>query len=212
MIAQENVKLVAFLFHHRLRCIVDWEITRVHEDTVHLLAGQKRLKDEYKDPDVLPKINKSDMTGMMEVIKEYLRPHLDIMKAPLAYIIRKTITVQVYGDYLAYTTPDNKMITSMLHLPPDKKLLLEKNAQSVQACTAEYKIDNRSDYDILDQICKDTDLYPYVKQYTSKRDGRRAYYAIHSRWLGLNHVNATASKAKMALQTSTYDGEKKAWN
>ena len=26
------------------------------EDTVHLIAGQTRLEDEYKDPDVLPKV------------------------------------------------------------------------------------------------------------------------------------------------------------
>ena len=67
-------------------------------------------------------------------------------------------------------------------------------------------------YDILDQICKDTDLYPYIKQHKSKREGIGAFYAIHSRWLGPNHVNATASEAEMALQMSMYDGEKRAWN
>ena len=55
-------------------------------------------------------------------------------------------------------------------------------------------------YDILNQIYKDTDLYPYVKQHKSKRDGRGAFYAIYSRWLVLNHVNVTASEAEMALQ------------
>ena len=60
VIAQENLKLAAFLFHHRWRCTLDWEITEVDKGTVHLLAGQKKLKDEYKDPDLLPKINKSD--------------------------------------------------------------------------------------------------------------------------------------------------------
>ena len=45
----------------------------MHENTVHMLAGQKKLEDAYKDPDVLPNINKSDMAGMMEAIKEYLR-------------------------------------------------------------------------------------------------------------------------------------------
>ena len=58
----------------------------------------------------------------------------------------------------------------------------------------------------------DTDLYPYVKQHKSKRDSRGAFYAIHSRGLGLNHVNMTATEAEMALQTSTYDSEKRAWN
>ena len=77
---------------------------------------------------------------------------------------------------------------------------------------AEYEVDNRTVYGILDQICKDTDLYPYVKHQKSKRDSRGAFYAIHSKWPGPNYVNATASKAKMDLQMSMYDGEKKAWN
>ena len=80
------------------------------------------------------------------------------------------------GDYPSYVTPDNKMITRMLHLPPDKnKLLLEKDIQRVQVHMAEWVIDNRMVYDILDQICKDTDLYPYVKQHKPKRYSRGAF-------------------------------------
>ena len=62
------------------------------EDRVQLLAGQNRLEDNYRDPNMVPKANKADMTGMMEVIDQYLRLHC-IMRAPLAYIIRKAITV-----------------------------------------------------------------------------------------------------------------------
>ena len=65
MIAQENLKLAIFLFHHRWRCTLDWERKEADEETVHLLADQKKLDDEYKDPDVLLKINKSDMAGTM---------------------------------------------------------------------------------------------------------------------------------------------------
>ena len=70
VIAQENLKLAAFLFHHRWRCTLDWEITGVKKETVHFLAGQKKLKDKYKDFNVLLKINKSDMAGTMVSIKE----------------------------------------------------------------------------------------------------------------------------------------------
>ena len=66
----------------------------VCEVTILLLAGQKRFEDEYKDPDVLPKINKADMVETMEPIKEYLRSYHVVIIAPLTYIIRKTITVQ----------------------------------------------------------------------------------------------------------------------
>ena len=41
--------------------------------------------------------------------------------------------------------------------------------------------------------------------------GRRGFYAIHSRWLDPNLVNATASEAELALQMSMYDEEKNLW-
>ena len=83
VIAQENLKLAAFLFHHRWRCTLDWEIMGVDEGTVCLMAGQKKLKDEYKDPNLLLKVNKCDMTGMIEAIKEYLRSCHGVIWAPL---------------------------------------------------------------------------------------------------------------------------------
>ena len=48
------------------------------------------------------------------------------MRAPLAYVTRKNIIVEMHDDYPQYVTPDDKMIIRMLQLPPDKnKLLLE---------------------------------------------------------------------------------------
>ena len=41
---------------------------KVSEDTVHLLAGQQMLEDEYKDPVMLTKINEADMAGTIEAI------------------------------------------------------------------------------------------------------------------------------------------------
>ena len=64
----------------------------------------------------------------------------------------------------------------------------------------------------MDQICKDGDLYPYVKQHKSKKDQRGTFYAIYSRWLSPNHVTMIASEAEMALEISMYDGEKRTWN
>ena len=168
---------------------------------------------QVQKPDVLPKVNKADMAGTMECIKEYLRSHYSVIRAPFVYVIRKTTSVQFCGNLSKYSTPDNEMITRILHPPTDKnRLHNEQRAQSVKEHTSKYEIDNRSVYDILDQINKDTDLYQYIKQHKSKSDGRGSFYAIHSRFLGLNHDSATASEAKFVLQMSMYDGEKKTWN
>ena len=85
---------------------------------MHLLADQKRLKDEYKDSEVLPKVNTANMAGTIKVIEEYLRSCCGIIILPLAYVMRKTIIVQTYGDYPKYMTPCDEMINGMLHLPP----------------------------------------------------------------------------------------------
>ena len=82
------------------------------------------------------------------------------MRAPHAYVFKKTIIVLTYGYYPKYVTPDDKMITIMLHLPLDKsKLHSKKSVWSTKKNTIEYKM-----YDILDQICKDNDLHLYAKQ------------------------------------------------
>ena len=120
VIAQENLKLAIFIFHYRWRCNLDWEITGVNEDTVCLMMGQKKLKDEYKDPNMLPKINKSDVAVMMEAIKEQLRSCHSVTRAPSVYITRKTVKVQTYGDHPLYATSGNEMIARMLHLPADE--------------------------------------------------------------------------------------------
>ena len=81
---------------------------------------------------MLQKINTSDMTRMIEAIKEYFRSHQGVITTPLVYIIMKTIIVETYGVYPMYATPDDEMISRMLHLPHNKnKLLSEKDAQSV---------------------------------------------------------------------------------
>ena len=67
-------------------------------------------------------------------------------------------------------------------------------------------------YAILDLICKDTDLYPYVKKFKMCHDGTGLYYTIYFRWLNPNHMISMALEAKAALQTLTYDREMKIWN
>ena len=96
--------------------------------------------------------NNADIAGTIEFIKECLKLCHSVVRAPHAYIIRKTIIVLTYGKDQVYTNPYNKIITSILHLTPDKnKLHNEQSAPSVKEHAAEYEIGNRSVYDILDQ-------------------------------------------------------------
>ena len=61
----------------------------VSEDTGCLIEGQNRLEDKYKNPDVLLKVNKANIAGMMEAIKGYLRLYHGVVRAPLVDVITK---------------------------------------------------------------------------------------------------------------------------
>ena len=66
----------------------------MQEITVCLIAGQERLKDDYKDPDV------QNNAGY----QRFSRLHHVVIRAHLAQVISKTIIIQTYGDYPKYAT------------------------------------------------------------------------------------------------------------
>ena len=66
---QENLKLATFLFHGRWLCTLDWKDRGVQEETVHKLAGKKKLEDEHRDPDILHKVNETNMAETKEASK-----------------------------------------------------------------------------------------------------------------------------------------------
>ena len=107
-----------------------------------------RFHDACTDPDILPDVNNAKMAGTMKVIKEYLHSCHGIMRAPFAYVIRKTTIVQTCGDYPKCVSPDDEIFARMLHLPPENnKLYGEKIAQSVKEA---YSRVQNNIYNILD--------------------------------------------------------------
>ena len=132
----------------------------------------------------------------MEFVEEYLRSCCGVMRASLAYIIRKAITVQTYAITLSmqvlimkwsagcYTHPKTRINCTM------SKMYSQSRAYG--------RVQNR-------QKCLWHPRSDLQGQHKSKRDGTGTFYAIHSRWGGPNHVNTTASKAEMSLLMFTYE-------
>ena len=115
------------------------EVKEVQEETVSKFRSQMKLVDEQKDPDLLPKVNKTNMAGMIEAIKTYLSSCYGVKRMPLTYIIRKTIVIQTDITYLQCT------ITMMLHLPMEQnKLCSEEAASSRKQHKVAYRINNRA--------------------------------------------------------------------
>ena len=105
------------------------------------------------------KVNKADMAGMMETIKEYFRSCNSVVRAPLAFLIRKTIIVKTYSDFSKHVTFDDKMMIKMLHLSQDKNKYLLWIVITVQSRRIRKGKKVMTELFMThDQICKDKDL------------------------------------------------------
>ena len=65
---------------------------------------------------------------------------------------------------------------------------------------------------MLDLLCRESDLNPYLKKQKAKTVWLRGYLCHLSAIARPNHINAITSESENALQVSTYDCEKKGWN
>ena len=87
----------------------------------------------------------------------------------------------MYGNLSQYKTCDNEVIASMLHIPKGlNSECIQKNVKCNIVCTASYDMNDIRVFEILDSICKDTVLHPYVKQYRFGSNGQGAFHAIHA--------------------------------
>ena len=64
---------------------MEWDIKDVLNETVWDQTDQKKFDSKYKDPDILPKVNKADMVERMVAIKEYLRSCHSVKEFLLKY-------------------------------------------------------------------------------------------------------------------------------
>jgi hypothetical protein len=64
----------------------------------------------------------------------------------------------------------------------------------------------------LSWVTRDEKCSMYVKALQRRCHGRGAFVALHTHYLGANHVNNMASKAKSKLAKSLYHGEKRRYN
>ena len=73
-----------------------------------------------------------------------------------------------------------EMIVNMLHVPIYVKNKTFNTLEIRPGHTETYWLDNRMVYDILDQICKDKDLYLYARKFKASHDRNGACYVFHS--------------------------------
>ena len=68
----EVSEFAIFIIKHWQKCYLSNEVDNLKEDTIISLQGQKKLEDDYVQPDDLPKIDKFDEAVTMGEIERIL--------------------------------------------------------------------------------------------------------------------------------------------
>jgi hypothetical protein len=206
MIAQkseQNMRLASYTVRHHHRISRTTNVGAMNPTSVRRLRELKAKEDgRLPDPPATPKIDQKNWPKTMDAIQDYFMSVLGESKAPLAYVIRDIAEVQdEHADAPTnYTTPEDEMVARMPHQDANGAFL------------PTYIHDRSKVWQTIAEICIDHSCWTYVKPYQRARDGRRAYLALHTHYLGSNHVNNMANAAESKLSTAKYIGETKRYN
>jgi hypothetical protein len=133
----------------------------------------------------------------MDAIDSYLRSYLGEKKIPLAYVTRedKNVVPSVDDPATNYITVEDEMIARAPHTDP------------TGAIDATYAANNGKVWGILTDICGETNAWTWMKPFNRSKDGRLAYTALYSHYLGASNADNIQSKAENKLQNTFYNGE-----
>ena len=75
-----------------------------------------------------------------------------------------------------------------------------------------YNHDNGAVFDILKTIIRDHDSYTWIKSFSSTRNGRLAFAALCTRYLGAATTDNLVTNAEAKLTNTFYSGDSRRFN
>ena len=201
--AETNMQLASYTVRHYHRISRAVTVNTMNPTSIRRLRELKIKEDKREgSPPSAPTIDPKNWPKTIDAIQDYFSCILGETKAPLAYIIRDDAAVKPEADDIPanYDTPENEMIARMPH---------QDNAG---ADLPTYIHDRSKVWQTMAEICRDDKCWTYVKPFQRSRDGRGAFQALHTHYLGANHVNNMASIAEAKLAQAKYFGEKRRYN
>jgi hypothetical protein len=197
--ALTNLKTAAFVARHLIRTSrpLDSPATILTTGFLASLIGLKEAEDAYSHPAAITALEKIDrIRGHLEDIDAQLLRTLGMAKAPLAYVVREEVVVTAHNldPSNGYMTVQEELVARMPHTH-----------------TA-YREDNIAVWDIIRTSIHATEAFSWIKRCERRRDGRAAYIALTSHYLGDAKNEALRNAADNKILNTFYGGEKNRFN
>jgi hypothetical protein len=193
--AVTNLKLATFVARHYIRTSrpMDNPVAALALNNIRAYVGLKNSEDAYKDPEQLLPLEKIDrIREHIENIDSQLLKTLGMAKTPLGYIVRVDVMIppSAQDPSADYTTVQEEMIARMPHTH-----------------TA-FREDNIKVWEIIRDSLHATEAFNWIKGSERRRDGRAAYLALTTHYLGASKNETLRNQADSRLLKTFYGGEK----
>ena len=197
--AESNTKLLCYYLRHQKRRSLAPNHTNMTLVNIRRLRPLRDQEKDHKEPKA-PEIDDKDWPRTIESIEEYLAECLGVTKIPLAYVIRDTIE-PVDAPAAGWPTHQHEMIG---------RSPIVVNAQAVPVVyTEHYMTDNTTVWSKIAAMTRDHECWTYVRSFQRAKDGRSAFKALHTHFLGVNNVDTLSTNAWSKLNNTRYHGEKR---
>ena len=199
--ARENLKTICYILRHLHRT---QRGIPTGQFTVANLKHWKQYRieeDDYEDPDEFPKLAKADNATIFEFIDDFpeqLGRHTGVGGRPLSYVIRD-------GTQPPTATSDPLIGSAGCRYTSVRDEVIHR----AKIYDHTYYTDNKRVFEILmDAIQEFEEVKVWVKAFVRRKDGRGAWTAFKSHYLGSSQLDGIAEKADQKIETLTYNGEK----
>jgi hypothetical protein len=160
---------------------------------IQSFLGLKHAEDAYTEPIAVPLLERIEkIRDHIENIDSHLLKTLGMAKTPLAYVVRPEVAVtpSLQDPPNNYGTIQEEMVARMPHTH------------------LAYREDNIKVWEVIRDSLHDTEAFHWIKASERRRDGRSAYLALTTHYLGASKNESLRNQADMKLMKTFYGGEK----
>lgn len=148
-----------------------------------------RVEEEDNDVDLPDKLVKVDnIRQVLENIDHYLRTKRGVHGSPLAYITRPLEGLPANDPGFATPSIDEELIDRTEHAGDT------------------FTTDNAAVWSVIRHVTHDGPGWNWVSSHARRLNGRNAYFALRSHYMGTSYEQLMKSNADKILETAYYDG------
>lgn len=159
--------------------------------TMELMTQEQAREEEKDGKDELPKLKDTNkVRKTVEDLRDYLARILGASGVPLSYIIRDDVAPD---DTIDYEDDGTEVWQEMVDRAPHTG--------------AAFQADNIAVYGIIKNVLRETAGEPWITDYATTRNGRGAFIALTTRYLGDRQSSTIAESAEQELNSRFYNGK-----